>query len=559
MVTKLVGILGEAQRNGYQSLFAALAMLYPVEFRQVASLAGEAMDALIVLDGRISEGVAAARRGLPAYVVAAEGSGTVRAASSELRFGRSDSLDVCLRGQVMSDAERRDFRGLAVEAGDEVLVCRDGHPVWLSRPAGTSRCQILSVPPPVLAQNELLFQHLNGERFLGLLALLNFLRGIVRETDWQDSPVRACFVFDDPSLYRPSYGFLDYRLLAEHATKHEFFVSVATIPLDTWWVDRAVASIFRAYSPRLSLIMHGNNHTAQELLTDNGGADHLQIAAQAIRRFERLELRHGVAGFRIMEAPHGAISYQIVEHLMSLGYEAVLCTMELLVRYNPTISWPVTLGMDRAELLGGGLPAITRIRMSPFWKNEVILATFLRKPFVVAGHHWDAAENFKTLEEIAKVINGLRSVGWGTPLDMARGNFKYIRHHDEFNLRLYSRTIHVRVPEGMKHLFVHRPWIRSGSEAETLFITASGREVFRGTGQTVVGPIPVESGEELDISSPPGKQLDFRTVKAPRVESWPVVRKILMEARDRSSPVRYKAMRLLRGASARVPGKKEDY
>jgi hypothetical protein len=33
---------------------------------------------------------------------------------------------------------------------------------------------------------------------------------------------RACFMFDHPSLHWPTYGFLDYTVLARHAKRHNY-------------------------------------------------------------------------------------------------------------------------------------------------------------------------------------------------------------------------------------------------------------------------------------------------------------------------------------------------
>lgn len=540
-------------------LFATLAQIYPVEFRRISAFENEVVDAVLVLDGRVSEGEAAAAKGIPAYVVVSDSAGKNHATGPELSFGASDTLDICLRGQTMTETETSPLPALSVKPGDEVLACLGRRPIWINRSVGGSDCQITTAPLPLLAQNELLFRYLSEGRFLGLLPLINFLRRTVRDIGWQDAPVQTCFIFDDPSLYWPSYGFLDYRELAELSTRHGLFVSVATIPLDTWWVNRTVAAMFRS-NPRLSVIMHGNNHTDQELLGKNGSGGHLENAAQAMRRIERLEQRHGLAGFKIMEAPHGAISRAMMGHLMSLGYEAVLCTADLLVEHNPDAVWPATLGLDRADFLaGGGLPSISRIKMTANWKNEVILAALLRKPFVIAGHHWDVADGFKLLEEISKTVNDLRCLTWGSPQDIARNNYQHMRNGDALSLKLYGRHIRVCLPEGVKHLFIHRPWLQSGNETESLVVAQSGLEIFRGKGGNVVGPIPVDTGGVIDISSHHKSQIDFRTVKTPRTEGWPVVRKILMEMRDRSSPVRYQAMRWIQGAKAKPPGKKGDY
>ena len=134
-----------------------------------------------------------------------------------------------------------------------------------------------------------------------------------------------------------------------------------------------------------------------------------------------------------------------------------------------------------------------------------------------------------------------------------------MRNGDALSLKLYGRHIRVSLSEGVKHLFIHRPWLQPGNDTENLVVAQSGLEIFRGNGGSVIGPIPIDAGGVLDISSHLKFHIDFRTVKTPRTEGWPVVRKILMEMRDRSSPVRYQAMRWIQGAKAKPPGKTGDY
>ena len=128
-------------------------------------------------------------------------------------------LDEHLRGQVMPEKDGRAVLPLAVQPGDEVLASKGGHPVWLNRRAGRGACQLVATAPPALQDGEFMFEHLNARRFLPLLPLMNFLRQLVKPMDWLSVSPRCCFVFDDPNLHRPSYGFLDYRLLAGHAVR----------------------------------------------------------------------------------------------------------------------------------------------------------------------------------------------------------------------------------------------------------------------------------------------------------------------------------------------------
>ena len=541
---KLIGVQDDSQSKRYQVLLRALGRLFPVEFRQALSQDRQALDGLLVLNGDVAAGLAAAAKGVPSFVVTGEDRAAHLGAESEVRFGGSPYLDEYLRNQVMLDGDVGQLRPLSLQAGDEVLASKEGQPVWLCRPGGRAVCHWVGISPPPLQEGDFIFQHLSGRRFMELLPLLNFLRQVVKDVDWCSPAPRACFVFDDPSLYWRSYGFLDYRCLAANAAEHNYFVSVATVPLDTWWVNRAVANTFRSNSPRLSLLIHGNNHTSHELLAPHNGANPLALPAQAMRRMERLTCKHQLAFARIMEAPHGVVADSMFQDLLTLGYEAALCTTEWLVRYNPHTSWPATIGMDKTQFLGG-LPVLPRIRMSPHWKNDVLLAAFLRQPILVVGHHWDAVGQLAAMADIAKVINSLKGVRWSPPAEIARSNYKELRRGDSLDLKIYSRRVRFSVPYGVKNIFVHRPWLQSDGPEEMLIVNGSDRQLFHAPGPAVVGPIQARDRDLLEIFSPQANPVDPRIVEAPKPRCWPVLRKGLMEVRDRSAPWRYRTGRLL--------------
>jgi hypothetical protein len=547
---KRVGLLENSTSDRYGHLFETLGQLYPIEFRRVPSDGLDGVDALIVLDGNIAAGLATAADGLPVLVVMMESDNQSVNGSQPVRFGEAQDLEPCLRNQVMVEKDGSGGCSIANEPGDQVLASRGKSAVWVNRPRGLGSCLFAGVPLPSLGEDEYLFDYWNGRRFMGLLPLMHFLRQVVKDADWKSPAPRACFVFDDPSLYWRSYGFLDYRALAAHSVKHNYFASVATIPLDAWWVNGRVAETLRSSHPRLSLLIHGNNHTYKELVSQRNGTTPLAIAAQSLQRLEGLERRHGVSVSRIMEAPHGAIGKSFFAPLLALNYEAALTSSELLVKHNPQTAWAAGVGMDMSEMLGGGLPVLPRIKMSADWKNEVLLAAFLGQPILLAGHHQDAADQLQLLADFARVVNCLPAATWASPQDIVRSNYKEFRSGGTLFLKLYSRAVHVVAPEGVNEIFINRPWVGQESAGETLVIKSRGGELLRATGPEVVGPISVSAGQSLDISSLPVNQVDFRSVKSSGAICWPVARKVMMEIRDRIAPLRRRARKTFRAGTA---------
>lgn len=532
---KLVGVMGASASNG-DRLFSALSDLFPIDFQSADAFGHRDWDAVIVLDGDSAKGVAAAAAGLPSLVVSRRETGAIPMARGMVCFGDSRILEPCLRNQTMAGAGSDSFSLLAVETGDDIVASVDGRPVWLARCLGKATCQIVAAPATVLRDGKFLIHNLAKDKFLQLLPLLNFLRQLVKDIDWRSNSLPACLVVDDPSPYRPSYGHLNFRRLAEHATAHNYFVSLAVIPLDTWWVHRDVAETLRSFHPRMSIIFHGNDHTSNELLVGQGGSNGCGLrAAQAVRRMDRLRERHGLDPLKVMEPPHGVIGAGMLPHLLALGFEASLGTTDILIRYNATSAMDANFGLDRSHFLAAGLPVLPRIKMTPDWRNDVIFAAFLRQPIIIALHHWDFADGSKLVAEIAGLINQLGAT-WMTPLEIARTNYKEMRKDKELEIKSFSLRFNVAVPAGITSVRIHRPWLRE-REMDELIVRQAGRQIFRSKASRLLGPIPVRPPCLLEIVSPPATVVDHRATPAPRLECWPVVRKVLMEARDRSGPM----------------------
>lgn len=556
---KTVGVLNCSSMRQFEPLFEALSQLYPVRFRPVDVGQLESLDALVVLDGNLDVGVSAAARGLPSYVVVEGVTIATFCPALDVRFHNSDLLDRNLRGQVFQDEGLTALCPLKTQPGDEIVASVGEFPVWVARPHGLACCQLVAVAPPLLPPGQLLLCLLKAPGFTRLLPLFNFLINLVKEVDWRAAPLRACFIFDDPSLYRPTYGFLDYRLLARHAAQHNYYASVAVVPLDTWWVNSCVSEIFRSSSPRLSILIHGNNHTSLELLSCGNASTRLLLGAQALRRMDRLEFQHQTPCDKVMEPPHAAITYDMFEDLLSLGYEAALSTIDILVRYNPHIAWRAAVGLSQSELLGGGFPVLPRIRMLEDWRNEVKLAAFLRQPVLLAGHHNEAQADLQLLAEFARLVNGFDDVVWASPSEISRSNYKTRRLQDTLHILAFSRRFSVLIPGDVEKLVVHRPWFREDSIPEPLVVKDKNHELFRLVGRGTVGPISVAGRPAVEIFSPPAKMVDYKTVEGPGRNWWPAARKVLTEFRDRSAPLRKRTKQLLPAQLARLFGKDSEW
>src|SRR5262249_12861328 len=160
-----------------------------------------------------------------------------------------------------------------------------------------------------------------------LLPLLQFFRKETEEIGWRHAPLRACFTLDDPNLRLPSYGFLNYRELIEQAQKHQFHVALATVPLDVSSAHSSTVSLIKRNSQRVSLLIHGNNHTRAELGWSPSRERSLAILTQSLSRIEWLEKTTALRVDRVMVPPHNAFSDKVAPLLLALGFEGAAVAM----------------------------------------------------------------------------------------------------------------------------------------------------------------------------------------------------------------------------------------
>ena len=113
---------------------------------------------------------------------------------------------------------------------------------------------------------------------------------------------------------------------------------------------------------------------------------------------------------------------------------------------------------------------------------------------MLAGHHHDAAGQLEFLAEFAGFINHLPAATWASPQGIVRSNYKELRRGNALYLKLYSRTVHVTVPEGVSEIFINRPWVGGEGTGEALVIKGRGEELLRVSGPEMIGPVPVAAG-----------------------------------------------------------------
>lgn len=530
-----IGVQGQDITPSANPLFSVLAAAFPVQFRPWNHGNCNGFEALILADQDLGSRLDIATAGLPIFVAPAKPTSPVPSGGAEFRLEKSSALDASLRGLYFKGEAFESAATLPRLAGDDILAFQNTKPMWLRRRTQEADVTIVAWPLPRFDGEEHIYENLQPAKFLRLLPLLQFLRNLTRQADWQSPPMTACLVVDDPNFHSKRYGHLDFRRLVADAREKQFYVSIATVPLDCWWIDRQIRELFRENVPRLSILLHGNNHTYEELARPGSDPERLCLLAEALRRYQRLERLSGMEVCRVMECPHGSLSVAMLEPMARLGFEAALATTAHLLRSNRGTTFPASLGTEPTILERRAVPIIPRIRAEVGWQTEVRLSAFMRQPLILAAHHWDFASQSHLAEEFARIVNGLPNVRWASPTGVARACYQFREIGEVLHLKLGSRTVDVQVPQSVQWLMIHRPWLQGASESELLVVRAQENEFFRAVSSAdVVGPIPVQGNAALQVSSSILNGVDCDSVPPPRLRCWPLVRKVMTEIRDRT-------------------------
>ncbi len=458
--------------------------------------------------------------------------------------GESSTIDFALHSVVPSVLSGRQIRSdeavklMALPRWLQnvtVLASKEGSPIWAVGEVERNSHHYVALSVPELNEGEATFQHFHGVQFLSLLPLLIFLRALTEDRHWEQPPLQACFMFDDPNLHWPTYGFINFTEILQHAQVHNYHVSFATIPLDTWFVHKPTATLFKQHFDRLSLLIHGNDHTTKELVCTCSDEERIRILQQALRRIGKLERRSGVEVPRVMAAPHGACSEKVLEQMAQLGFEAACISRGSLRHYNDQAPWLRTLGMKSSDIISG-LPVFPRFRISRTCHNSILIAALLNQPIIPVGHHHDVAEGLQLLDDLAGFVNSLGTVHWADMRGISRSHYARRLEGKILRVRMFTKRIEVCVPEGTNQILAECPWLQKAVSMPLAWRLLSDGSEWKFNRPDE--PIPVLSGQKLEIVSEPSTTafIDAKNVRK-NYQLWPVVRRLLTEARDRIAPL----------------------
>jgi hypothetical protein len=504
-------------------LFGVLETAFPVSFVPLDGEVTSGAAPTIVFAGR-DDHIAPeelARGGEPVFVLGAEDAGD---AARPVKLGNGPGVDARLRGVKLPD--RLGAHRIAPDGAATLLATTCSGPAWVRRAARGTTVDLLAGALPELAEDEIL-RDLLPERALTLVALVQFLRAASADAAYTPPPLRAAFLFDDPNLRWRTYGFIDYAALLRDAEEHGYHASMAMVPLDNRFAHAETIDLFRRNPDRLSLVFHGNDHISGELLRPRSEASALALAAQALRRVERFESRYELEVDRVMTPPHGMCSEEVAGALAAVGFDGLCAIHPLPWAERPPANRPLA-GWDPAEF-AAGCAVIPRLHLDST-DADIALRAFLDQPLVFYGHHEDLAAGLDPLGAIAERVARLGDAHWCSIGEIARTNYAARRDLDLIRVHPYSNRVAVSVPAGCDRLVLARP---RGVDA-----TVSGWSVGAAAPVPFEAALPVTPGTQVELHVRRDDERLPTAIKLPPPRPWAILRKMAMEARDRTLPLR---------------------
>jgi hypothetical protein len=542
VTTKIVGLLSPLQSSGLQRTLEALGEIFDVRFEERAFGEEDGIDAWFFNEPDHATQNHISSNTLSSFTVILNELRVPCGESGTIEFSRHTALPHVLAGRRIISDDAVKVMALPQQLENmTVLASKAGAPVWEMQEFRGRQRHNVSLSIPELGEGEHLFQYFHGKRFLHLLPLVLFLRNLTEDLHWRQPPLQASFMLDDPNLHWRTYGFVDYKELALHAREHNYHMCFATIPLDTWFVHKPTALLFRQYQDQLSLLIHGNDHRTQELSRFKTDEDRNSNLSQALFRIDQFERRSGVEVSKVMAPPHGACSENSLRKMAHLGYEAACISRWSLRHYNSQATWLRTLGMNPADIIAG-LTVFPRFRITHTCHNSILVAALLHQPIIPVGHHHDLAQGFQMLADLAEFINSLGTVHWQNMREISRSHYAQKMEGRVLRVRMLTKHIEIEVPEGVSQILVERPWL-NGANVLPFTWRRSG-QVQDWTIHHPEEPISVQSCQRIEIIAEPPIELFVDTKRLGNYQLWPVVRRQLTEARDRLLPALKRTLKI---------------
>jgi predicted deacetylase len=263
------------------------------------------------------------------------------------------------------------------------------------------------------------------------------------------SEIGACLIVDDPPL-KPRYGFLRYQEAVRLMDAHNFATTVAFIPWNWRRTDSRTVQLFHERLDRLSLCIHGCDHTSKEFAERSTAVlnKRINVACQRMRRFgRRTQLRHD----DVMLFPQGAFSTNAARALKLNGFVAAANT-EVVPAHREESKTTVGDLFGLATMKYASFPMFTRRYLAHGVENFAFDG-LLGKSCFIAAHHDDFEGDARILLQVIAKLNSLNwKLRWRSLGDAISRSFSTRRRSDGVKcVEMYGARLIYKNWQGSPH------------------------------------------------------------------------------------------------------------
>ncbi|HVT93849.1 MAG TPA: hypothetical protein VHD76_13470 [Bryobacteraceae bacterium] len=264
----------------------------------------------------------------------------------------------------------------------------------------------------------------------------------------------ACLIVDDPPL-KERYGFLEFDKVLELMAHHNFTTTIAFIPWNWRRTDPGTLNLFRNHAERLSLVLHGCDHTSGEFGVQSSAILNRKIQT-SIQRMEHFRRRASFSAERVMVFPQGRFSAESGRALKLNGFVAAVNT-EVAPAQTDANETTIADLWSIAIMRYGGFPIFTRRYLSHGIENFAFDA-LLGKPCLIAAHHDVFRDHARDLVDFIGRLNSLSwNLAWRPLGDAIRRTFIARRLNDGTRaVQMFAGSLTLEHPgvEGHKTLLL---------------------------------------------------------------------------------------------------------
>jgi len=258
-----------------------------------------------------------------------------------------------------------------------------------------------------------------GKYFSRLLPAAMFLRWVFKSRCWHGKHRFGNFIIDDPPLKR-SYGYLNYRNLLTQMDRCEFTSTIAFIPWNYRRTDDQVAQLFRERTDRLSLCVHGCDHTTAEFSSTDLATLNSKVQL-ASARMNSLERWNGLSYSKTMVFPQGRFSTAALTALKANNYLAAVNSSPTPADSGAYGSLTVADFLTPAVTRHGGFPVF--VRRYPAGLEQFAFDLFFGKPLLAVEHHAYFKDGGARLAEFVSRINSFKKLQWTGLQDIMKKSY----------------------------------------------------------------------------------------------------------------------------------------